>query len=86
MNRIDYLKGMGNILKDIHDMVKDGGDNNGQDKRKKPNKETATYNNVVDEPTVVVNEQSRFQDPLDATVTEDEGDIDPGKLYIGELK
>ena len=87
MNRIDYLKGMGNILKDIHDMMKDGGDNNGQDKRKKPNKETATYDNVVNEPLVVENDQSRFEDPLDATVTEDEGDNDPFKdRVIGKSK
>ena len=72
---------MGNILKDIHDMVKDGGDNNGQDKRKKPNKETATYANVLNEPTVVVNKQSRLEDPADAdaTVTEYEGDVIPSR-------
>ena len=68
MGRLEYLKATGHIMSNVMELVNEKGDNNGQDKEKTMKKKTKTFaeedESVNMEETVIGNDVSRDEDPL----------------------
>ena len=81
LTRIEYLIGMGHILDKIHQIVEDG------DRKKNQSNETETGEETNEEPMATHNDVTNHENPLEATVTEDEDEEDPYReRIVGKTK
>ena len=81
MDRMEYLKAMGHILVNVHDLVNEISDNNVKAFESMKDTEPAKESDVMEQ-TIITNDISKAEDPLDHEASEDEGEENP---YSGRV-